>query len=404
MQKSCFLPADILIPKACDLNIWSVIACDQFSSEREYWNRVCARAEGKPSTVHMIIPEAFLDTVSKDAAAERNAEMRKYLSSGVFKTIPESYVYVERETTNGIRRGLVGMIDLDAYDYMPDSVSPIRASEKTVVERLPARIEVRRAAPIELPHVMVLIDDPEKTVIEPLTGKKDSMEKLYDFDLMEGGGHIEGWRVTDEAAADVLKAFDCFKEKPVQIVVGDGNHSLAAAKACWESIKGGLSENERQDHPARFALVEANNVYDDGVCFEPIHRVVFKTEPEKLLADLCVAFSSGPGFELKVTYSGGHGIVTIPADSLGGMIKALQDFLEEYIVRSGGTIDYIHDDEAAEAMAASIGNIAFFMPKIEKSDLFSTVVTDGVFPKKSFSIGHARDKRYYLECRKIVRG
>lgn len=400
-KNACFLPTDILIPADCDMTDWSVVACDQFSSEREYWDRVFARTQGKKSTAHMIIPEAYLGDADAPTPQECNAVMREYLAGDTFKTAAESFVYVERQTSDGLRRGLVGVIDLDKYEYTPGTSAPIRASEKTVVERLPPRIAVRRAAPIELPHVMVLIDDAACSVIEPLADKKDRLEKVYDFELMENGGRIAGWRVAGEDAEAVLNAFGAMSDRPVQIVIGDGNHSLAAAKACWDEIKTGLTEEQRENHPARFALAEANNVYDAGIVFEPIHRVVFGTNPEELLAAL-EEKQAGGEFELEVSYGGKSTKVSVSGASLGGMIKNLQDFLEEYISGSGSVIDYIHDDDAAQRMSEAKDNIAFFMPKMEKEDLFKTVITDGVFPKKSFSIGHARDKRYYLECRKIT--
>ena len=403
MNRQVFLPADILIPKTDDMQSWSVIACDQFSAERDYWERVRVSTYGTLSTLNMVLPEAYLEEVEMDdEIVAKNGAMDAYLLANIFEELTESFVYIEREVTGGvIRRGLVGKIDLDAYDYAKGTDAPIRASENTVVERLPARIAVRQNAALELPHIMVLLDDAEKTVVEPLQGKKEALRKVYDFDLMEGGGHITGWQVSGEAALEVLRALDAFASRPVQMVIGDGNHSLASAKACWDKIKGNLKPEERAAHPARYALVEVNNVYDEGIQFEPIHRVVFDTQPEKLVAELEKEMGSAGTWEIKCLFSGSEKTVKIPAHSLGNMIDTLQVFLEKFVGENGGTIDYIHDDAALRKLAEKEGSAAFFLPPMDKADLFKTVISDGVFPKKSFSIGHARDKRYYLECRKI---
>lgn len=404
-KNGIFSPADILVPKDADMGLWSVIACDQFSSEKEYWERVYKRTEGELSTVHMILPEAYLgETSMEEASAVKNETMRRYLEQGVFKTLGSSFIYVEREVTGGkLRRGLVGKIDLESYDYNKGTDAPVRASENTVISRLPPRVSVRSGAVLELPHVMVLIDDEKKTVIEPLGGITDKLEMVYDFDLMEGGGHIKGWRVSGNDADRVQNALAGFDERPVRIVIGDGNHSLAAAKKCWDNMKTALSEKEREDHPARFALVEMNNVYDEGVEFEPIHRVLFGVDVDELLAFLRKRTEKlqGTGWKIRYSASGREGAIDVPAVSLGGMIGTLQDLLDEYTGGCGGETDYIHDDSAAARLSEEERSIAFFMPAMAKSELFGTVINSGVFPRKSFSIGHARDKRYYLECRKI---
>ncbi|MGM9522489.1 MAG: DUF1015 domain-containing protein [Oscillospiraceae bacterium] len=403
MGKSAFVPADILIPAGADMEDWSVIACDQFTSERDYWNSVRERTVGKLSTYHMILPEAYLnDAPIMDMAAGVNSVMESYLSAGVFETIKQSFIYVERTVTGGVRRGLVGALDLEAYDFSINSGSPVRASEKTVVERLPARMLIRESAPLELPHAMVLIDDREKCVVEPLKKRVSSMRKLYDFELMEGGGHIRGYQVSGETAAEVMTALERLAQSDVQIVIGDGNHSLAAAKELWEKIKQSLAPEQIAAHPARFALVELNNVYDPGVHFEPIHRIVFNTTPDKLLEVMNEKLTCPDGHEVEYVVSGRKaGKLRIRGKSFGSMIEQLQSFLEEYAAVSDGSIDYIHDEEAVLRLTEEQGSIGFLLPVMDKEELFSTVIADGVFPKKSFSIGHARDKRYYLECRKI---
>jgi uncharacterized protein (DUF1015 family) len=401
-MKNVFSPANILLPKNGDFEPWAVIACDQFSSEKEYWDRVSQRVEKIPSTLHMIVPEAYLEGISmEEASKSRNETMRSYLESGVFAEYENTYVYVERSITGGkIRRGLVGKIDLEAYDYLPGVNPPARASEKTVVDRLPPRIAVRRGAAVEMPHVLVLIDDARRTVIEPLTEKKASFDLLYDFDLMEEGGHIRGFAVTGKEADTVTAAIDALGARSVQFVIGDGNHSLAAAKEIWREVKKTLTPEEQETHPARFALVELCNVYDEGIEFEPIHRICFDCDPEAVLASLQEKAYDPEGRELRYLFGGKEGTVKIRNASLGSLIGEVQTVLDEW-EQKGSPVDYIHDDKALEKLADKENTFALFLPAMEKEDLFRTVEVAGVFPKKSFSIGHARDKRYYLECRKI---
>ncbi len=399
MYKNIFLPADILIPKSADFESWSVIACDQYSSDKAYWERVEKETKGKASTFHMIVPEAFLEGISmQEAAKSRNDTMVEYVNREIFKLLPQSFVYVEREITGGkIRRGLVGAIDLDAYEYTPGNRAPVRASENTVVDRLPPRISVRSNALLELPHVMVLLDDADKRIIESLSECKDELEKIYDFELMENGGRIKGWQVCGDAAEKVLSEINAM-DKPLPFIIGDGNHSLAAAKCCWENIK---KETVCQNHPARYALVELNNVYDDGIEFEPIHRVVFETDTKKFLSSLKERFSAENGWRIGYLTCCDKGEISVDAKNIGELIDKLQQFIESFIDENGGTVDYIHDASAVAEFAKKRGTVGIMLPPMDKSELFKTVAENGVFPKKSFSIGHAKDKRYYLECRKI---
>ena len=403
MNRSAFLPADILIPETADMRDWSVIACDQFTSEREYWDRVRDETSGKLSTFHMIIPEAYLnDAPVLNMAQEAENAMSQYLAAGVFETLKDTFVYVERNVSGGVRHGLVGALDLEAYDFSRNSNSLVRASERTVLERLPARMITRERAPLELPHVMVLIDDPEKTVIEPLKKKASAMKKLYDFDLMEGGGHIRGYQVPEDEIQSIMDALDALAERGVQIVIGDGNHSLAAAKELWEQIKKNLTPEEANIHPARYALVELNNVYDSAIVFEPIHRVAFNLEPERLLELMREKICSPEGREIEYVIGGKKaGKLRVKGKTFGGMLEQLQSFLEEYAAAVDGTIDYIHDHDAVMRLTQEQESIGFLLQSMDKSELFKTVISDGIFPQKAFSIGHARDKRYYLECRKI---
>lgn len=398
MKKNVFSAADILIPGSADMSKWSVVACDQYSSEPEYWDRVNEYVSNAPSTLRLITPEAYLDRV--DAAEESKRirmQMEEYLGSDLFNTYENSYIYIEREQLDGsIRKGLVGKLDLEAYDYTPGSGAPVAASERTVVSRLPVRIEIRKNALIELPHVMVFFSDPGKTVLESIEAKKNSLKKVYDFDLMEKGGHIAGWLVEQEISLGST-------DGGAVLVIGDGNHSLAAAKELWNSIKPTLSPEDAENHPARYALIEINNVYDDSIQFEPIHRVVFDTDPQKLLAYISEKTGAEGSVCIPYRTAGGSGEIKLPKMPFGDIIGTIQGYLESFVSENTGTIDYIHGDDEAVSMGSEKGCIAFLLPKMEKSELFATVAAGKVFPKKSFSVGLAPEKRYYLECRKIVK-
>ena len=415
MNKNIFQPADILLPKDADMEKWAVIACDQFTSDQAYWDRVRAKAGDAPSTINLILPEAELGSPREaEEVAQINRTMQDYMEQGVFAVYPDSYVYVERTLENGtIRKGLIGKIDLDAYDYNPGSVSGVRATEKTVPERIPPRQRVRRDAPIELPHILMLCDDHEKKLIEPVASKKDGMKKLYDFELMEGGGRIRGWLVADDDArafdaaltdycAHVAEKYTGLPGVPMVFAVGDGNHSLATAKSCYEELKAAHPGEDLSRHPARYALVELENIHDEAQVFEPIHRVVVNTEPEKLLAalqDYCA-----PGGYPVQWYSGDRtGTVTLDPARSELPVGVLQAFLDKYLKedKQPGEIDYIHDDDALIALAKQDKAIGFLLPAMEKSSLFRGVIRDGALPRKTFSMGHSREKRYYLEGRKI---
>ena len=433
---------------------WSVIACDQFSSERDYWERIREKVGGAPSTLHLIIPEAFLDETDEEkTTGEISAAMNDYLQRGILRVVKDSFVYVERTLPDGrIRRGLVGAVDLEDYDFSGGKAA-ILASEGTVLERLPARIRVRRSAGLELPHTMVFIDDKTGAVIEPLSKRADELPLLYDFDLMEGGGHVRGRRVSGDDAVAVTGAMrslyascahgaPCGNGAPCEngasggngapdgkkhmlMAVGDGNHSLAAAKVYWDELKQSLNDTERENHPARRALAEVNNVYDPAISFEAIHRVVFDVDPAEMIFALENAFPDGyrcaaqgggeydkpdggqydnPDggvYELRWITSAQNGAVRISADCIGDMLTALQEFLDRQIKRTGCRVDYIHGADTAERLAGQERCVGLILPAMDKSELFKTVAAGGVFPKKSFSVGHARDKRYYLECRAI---
>lgn len=418
-----FRPADILLPQNCDYTKWSVVACDQYTSQPEYWQEVEELVGSAPSTLRLILPESCLDGPSVETdIMEVNNTMTRYLREERFCTLPASLIYVERRLDNlRLRRGLVGMVDLEQYDYEPGAEAQVRATEGTVMARIPPRVAVRKNAPLELPHVMLLADDLEKTVLEPLSARKDQMEEVYDFDLMERGGHIAGWRLDGESMALVAAALRKLadpaafrarygvEDKPVLLfAVGDGNHSLATAKECYERQKK-LTPREQWDSlPARYALCELVNLHDASLEFEPIHRVVFGADPEELL-DALAAFYPGSsrtdrpeGHRLAWVARGQEGTVSVPQPSAQLPVGTLQHFLDEYLLsHPGARVDYIHGEDVVRSLAAQPDTVGFLLPAMGKEELFPTVIHDGVLPRKTFSMGEAHDKRFYLEARRI---
>lgn len=417
---SAFKPADILIPQNVDFTKWSVVACDQYTSEKEYWQDVEQFVGSAPSTLNIIFPEVYLE---EDGVVERikqiNAQMENYLDSGLFRELKDSLIYVKRRQSNGkTRSGIVGKIDLEEYDFSKDSQSAVRATEGTIIERIPPRQRIRINAPLESPHILILIDDREKTVVEPLCDKTGDFEKLYDFELMKNSGHIEGYLLNEEAKKNVLSEIEKLGDKELferkygvknkgvlMFAAGDGNHSLATAKTCWEEIKKGLSESERNNHPARYALVELMNIHDEALEFEPIQRVIFDTEPEELLNELKNHYNASDrdngGQRIDYTYQGIDGSIYIKETSSNLPVGTLQDFLDGYLKENGGRIDYIHGNDVVKSLANKPNTIGFMVDAMEKNDLFTTVIKDGSLPRKTFSMGEAADKRFYLECKKI---
>lgn len=411
---NAFLPADILFPEVESMEKWAVIACDQFTSDPAYWERVRKNAEGAPSTINLILPEAELGTEKEaEHTALINETMAEYLKKNIFKTFKNALVYIERTLENGsIRKGLVGMVDLNAYDYSTGSTSAIRATERTVVERIPPRMRVRRDAPIELPHILMLCDDHEKVLIEPIAEQKAELEKIYDFELMEGGNRIAGWLVDGaqaeafnarltEYTANIGKKYEDLEGIPMVFAVGDGNHSLATAKSCYEELKAQHPEEDLSMHPARFALVELENIHDEAQVFEPIHRVIVKCDPKALLEALKTEACAEDGFEVKWYIGKECGTVMLDKAKSQLAVGVLQGFLDAYLKEHEGEIDYIHDDDALISLAEQENAIGFLLPAMEKSQLFRGVIADGILPRKTFSMGHSREKRYYLEGRKI---
>ena len=420
-----FRPADILLPRDCDLSLWSVVACDQYTSQPEYWQRVEERVGRAPSALRLILPESCLEGPDVETdIMEINTTMSRYLREGRFQEYPDSLFYVERALDSGaVRRGLIGMVDLEQYDYEPGSGAPIRATEGTVLSRIPPRVAVRKNAPIELPHVMLLADDPDRTVIEPLSERTGEMEPLYDFELMERGGHLRGWRLTGGQKERVFTALSALadpaafrnryhlvEDLPVLLfAVGDGNHSLATAKECYERAKKLTPPDQWDKLPARYALVELVNLHDDSLEFEPIHRVVFGVEPEALLdalADFYPNLIQGRGVGHVFSYVASRwsrGELTVPHPRQQLPVGTLQTFLDDYLTgRPGARVDYIHGADVAQKLALEREDaVAFLLPPMGKEELFPTVIHDGVLPRKTFSMGEAHDKRFYLEARRI---
>ena len=415
-------PADILLPKpGTDMHKWAVVACDQFTSQPEYWAEADRIAGDAPSALRLILPESKLNDPDVDEHISAiNRSMEDYLARDIFQTYPDSIVYIERTQSDGaVRHGLVAAVDLEHYDYTPGSGSLIRATEGTVLERIPPRVRVRKDAPIELPHVMLLIDDPEKTCIEPITAAADAMDKLYDFDLMLKGGRLKGWRLSQDqtgvlaGALAHLASSEAMAHKyglagvsPLLFAVGDGNHSLATAKTCYENLKKVTPEDQWASLPARYALVEIENLHDSALQFEAIHRVVFGVDPEKLIAAFKEFYPTaregqGVGHTIAYTWAGGAGYLNVPNPRVQLAVGTLQNFLDSYLKENGGEVDYIHGDKVTDELGSKPGNIGFKLPAMGKDQLFKTVIADGVLPRKTFSMGHAEDKRYYVEGRKI---
>lgn len=396
MNASPFVKADILLPLPSLYPYWPVVACDQYTSQPEYWDSLSAEIGGRPSALHLILPELLL---GKDDTALRveciNKNMRAYLDSGVFTEHPASMVFVERTVSGGrVRRGIVGAVDLEQYDFSVGSKSAVRATEGTVLERIPPRVAIREHASLELPHIMLLVDDPSDTVF----GAFDPAEYgvVYDTELLKHGGHITGKLLTGAACARISDAVAALPGG-IKIAVGDGNHSLATAKTCYENIKKQLGP-AALSHPSRYALAELCNIHDPAMLFEPIHRVVFGVDPEELLAFIsarpggCAARFVSAGHETDVRFADGGNALTV---------GALQSLIDQYISQKGGRVDYVHGEDSARELASAPDAAAFLLPPIDKFSLFPAVEKDGALPRKTFSLGEADDKRYYLEARRI---
>lgn len=421
MKNTAFGSADILIPKkSVDMNKWAIVACDQYTSEPEYWENVYENVGDSYSTLSLILPELYLEEEGVDARiSDIHNSMQSYLDSGIFDEYKDAMIYVERIQSNGIlRQGLIGKIDLEKYDFSKESISEVRATEATVIERIPPRIKVRQGAALELPHIMILIDDPDNTVIEPLAGETTEADKVYDTELMQGGGSIKGFLINADlqnkvgAVLSELAEPETFNKKygmenvPVLLfAMGDGNHSLATAKEFYEQLKATDPTHDFSDHPARYALAEIVNLHSPALEFEAIHRLVYDIDTEKLISEMNAELSiSENNSEQCFTYycCGAEKKAFIGNTTSNLTVGSLQNFLDAYIKKNGGKIDYIHGTDTVKEIAERHNGIAFILPDMNKSQLFPTVIKDGALPRKTFSMGHAADKRYYIESRNIL--
>ncbi|MGN0687709.1 MAG: DUF1015 domain-containing protein [Oscillospiraceae bacterium] len=415
---TAFTTADILLPKldAEGMTKWSVVACDQYTSEPQYWEAAAQTVGSAPSALKLILPEAYLE--SADAAqriAAINAEMERYLAEDIFERYPDCFILTVRTQADGkVRTGLVGAIDLEQYDYNKGSTSQVRATEATVASRIPPRMRIRRDAAIELPHIMILIDDIRRTVIEPLEARTDSLAKVYDFELMSGGGHLAGYLVQGDDAKAVLSALDKLADKEdfnrrygvcgqdvLLYAMGDGNHSLATAKACYEEKK---AAGAPEAQLARYALAEVVNLHSPALEFEAIHRVIVNTDADELMRQMTSELGlekGGEGQSFTVVLNGTETRYVITKPEANLTVGSLQNFLDRYLGSHSGEIDYIHGDDVVRSLCAAENSIGFLLPSMTKAELFPTVIKDGALPRKTFSMGHAHDKRFYCEARKI---
>ena len=392
-----FLPADILLPKG-GLEKWAVVACDQFTSEPEYWSDVDRIVGDSPSALRVILPEVYLSPDNSERINAINSTMREYLDGGVFDEHKDSMIYVERESGGSVRRGIVGLIDLEDYDYRSGTTALIRATEATVLERIPPRVQIRRDAPLELPHILLLIDDPDRTVIEPLAVQKEGFEQAYDFDLMKNGGHISGHFLSKEAISavqDALEALTAGKDDPMLFAVGDGNHSLATAKECY---------NLSGDPLARYALVEVVNIHDESIQFEPIYRVLFDVDRDDFINSFIARTEAIGGDDIqRFEYISPEGSGTLSVKATAKLpVGSLQSYIDEYMqTHPEVRIDYIHGADVTRGLCRQDRTLGFIFDVMGKDELFPAIMADGSLPRKTFSMGHAQEKRYYIEARKI---
>lgn len=408
---------DLLLPApGTDLSKWAVVACDQFTSEPEYWAEAERLVGDAPSMLPMIYPEVYLED-GTDRVPLIQAAMHKALASGVFAPPMKGFMLVARQTTQGERLGLVLSVDLEAYDYDPAAGALIRATEGTILSRIPPRMRIRQDAPLESPHIMLLVDDPGRTLIEPIHTRLSHEAPCYDVALMLGGGRLRGWPVQGGGIADAATALEALQaaagEPPLLFAVGDGNHSLATARACWLALRDTLPEAERADHPARYALVEVVNLHDPALVFEPIHRALFGIDPDALLpafeqwlaaqgASLTTAPTGAQDQRLQWLAGGKRQALFIHHAPMGLPVATLQAFLDDWLkTQPGARIDYIHGEAALAKLCAQPSCGGFLLEGIDKAHLFPAIRQDGVLPRKTFSMGEAQDKRYYMECRKL---
>lgn len=415
--KTAFSAADILLPKQSAMSeAWAVCACDQYTGEPAYWAETERIVGEKPSTLRLILPELYLEENDvTERIAKIQSSMQDYLKNDVFDTYSNAMIYIERIQSDGkCRAGLIGKIDLEQYDYTKGSTSLVRATEATVAERIPPRVRIRRGAALELPHIMILLDDAKKTVIEPLSAAKSGMKQVYNTKLMQGGGSIQGWLIPADAQAKILDALTALGNAeyfengvaPLVYAMGDGNHSLATAKAFYEEWKAAHPNEDTTNCAARYALVELVNLHSEALQFEAIHRILNGIDPAKLLADMTAALdlrTDAPAAQaMEILVNGSKTTYYIHKPTSNLTVGSVQSFLDAWLKANGGKIDYIHGAEVVAKLAQTEGSMGILLPDMQKSELFPTVIKDGALPRKTFSMGHAADKRFYMECRKIA--
>ena len=397
---NCFSSADILLPVNCDLEKWAVIACDQYTSQPEYWYGVKKYVGDAPSTLHMFFPEAELQTLTEEHYAAYCKTMLQYLEDNTLCSYPSSYIYVERTLQNGcVRQGIVGVVDLERYDYDPKPETKIFATEATVLQRVPPRVALRKDAALEFSHTIIFCDDPDFTILEPIAAKRDQLKTLYDFELMNGGGNVRGYLLDGVNAAELSNQISRY-ETNSQYLVGDGNHSLVTAKLAYEALKASDPAIDWKMHPARYAMVELENIHSPAMQFESIYRIVVCDDPQKLVSDFSkLDAEAGEAVTWVIGEQEASVTISVPNGML--VVEVLQQFLDDWIASNGGEIDYVHGKDAVRSLAHNPKTVGFILPDVEKSILFPYVLMGKIMPRKSFSIGKAQEKRYYLEGRKI---
>ena len=401
-------PSSFLLPQTgTPLTPWACIACDQYTSDPSYWQAVDTLCQGELSTYHLILPESKLEQ-GEQVVDGIHSTMQAYLPQ--LQKTPNGYILIARTTPSGTRLGLVCVVDLDAYDFNPASALPIRATEETIAERIAPRVAIRKGAPMELSHVLLLMDDAQRTVLEPLYAKRNTLKKCYDFPLMMKGGHLTGYLVSDptdlstiDGALETLRT-KTGKSNAMIFAVGDGNHSLAAAKACWATLKTTLTPEQAQLHPARYAMVELENLYDDALGFEPIHRILFGVDVPHFRQAMQQAGISPSPNEGECTFltQEGQWQVTVQTQGNDLPVEEIQRFLDDYVAKNPQVkLDYIHGDDALRQLANNKNTVGFLLPALPKESFFRLIEEKGTLPRKTFSMGHADEKRYYMECRQL---
>ena len=417
-MKVPFKAGNILIPKNVDMHKWSVVACDQYTSEPKYWEEVENIVGDAPSTLRITLPEIYLnDTNVEERIKKINETMTEYLNKDIFTELDNSMIYLERTQSDGkVREGIMGIVDLEDYSYEKGSQTLIRATEKTVIERIPPRMKVRENASLELPHIMILIDDEKKNIIESLKNKVTTDDVVYDFDLMQNDGHIKGYKLNENIQNEIIRGLEALADKDyfeskynvtdkgvLLFAMGDGNHSLATAKACYEKLKETMGDAALES-PARYALVELVNLHSSALEFEAIHRVIFDTDVEDLIKNLYEYYNineEGKGQKFELITKDMDKVLYIENPKSNIAVGSIQMFLDDYLATHKGNIDYIHGDDVTKDFGSKDGNIGIIFDAMAKEDLFKTVILDGALPRKTFSMGHSYDKRFYLEARKI---